>query len=72
MSDEEIRLGQTLEELGAQIDTAADRAERDEPYLDRNLRPITDKEMLERLRELELTTGELLIFRPHEPGPGVS
>jgi hypothetical protein len=33
------------------------RVRDDEPYLNRDLRPITDEEVLDRVRELERKTG---------------
>ena len=63
----EVRhLDLTLEELGARIDAAADRAAYDEPYLDENFNPITPEQLLEHIRELERETGEQMIFQRGE------
>lgn len=71
MAREEIHLDMTFEQLCARIDAAADREPRDEPNLDEHLRPITDEQVLDRVRELERRTGKQLIFdRSERPGSG--
>ena len=66
MPREEIHLDITFEELCARIDAAADRESHDECHRDWDWRPISDEEMLERVRRIERETGQQLIFRRDE------
>ena len=67
MARERIDRDRTLAELGVEIDAAARRHVDDEPHLDRNLQPITDQELVDRVRWLERKTGQRLIFRDEPP-----
>src|SRR5262249_12376478 len=53
----------TLDELGSQIDAAADRDSYDEPYLDEDFKSGRAEQLLEQIRDLERETGEQVIFR---------
>jgi hypothetical protein len=72
MSDEEIRLDQTLENSALRPTPLRAEPSVMSPTSIGAFGQFTDKEMPESLREPELKTGEQLIFRPDEPGPGVS
>ena len=70
MPREEIYLEMTLEQLDAWTNAHCADSD-DECHRDWDWRPISDEEMLERVRQLEQQTGEKLISRRgerHDPG----
>lgn len=70
MHREEIHLDITLDELDAWTNANCSESY-DEPYLDWNWQPISDEQMLARVRRLQQETGEQVIFhRGERPGPG--
>jgi hypothetical protein len=69
MPREEIHLDTTLEQLDAWTNAHCADPD-DEPYLDANLNPITPRQLLEQIRELEQKTGETMIYqRDEQPQP---